>query len=245
MVTNFVQGESAVLSIQQASIYVDACFILAFLDEDDTRSDKVANLINAWMEKEIEMGISSHTFTEVVGILMKNKIERALKIYIENMENIKSKGIGCLSEDDRRDIVSIEAACNLYEIYQYIIKVRAESEDESKEVYAKELLKVGKRHAKRRSGLTAYYTNVVQIFEEFLYSMENHFKIKVEYISSDKKAIDAAAQYMKLYQLEAYDAMHLAIARNKCDYFITLDQDFIQNFLKKDKNLQTKVIVFA
>ena len=74
--------------------------------------------------------------------------------------------------------------------------------------------------------------------------MENHFKIKVEYISSDKKAIDAAAQYMKLYQLEAYDAMHLAIARNKCDYFITLDQDFIQNFLKKDKNLQTKVIVF-
>ena len=37
------------------------------------------------------MGISSHTFTEVVGILMKNKIERALKIYIENMENIKSK----------------------------------------------------------------------------------------------------------------------------------------------------------
>ena len=30
MVTNFVQGEGAVLSIQQASIYVDACFILAF-----------------------------------------------------------------------------------------------------------------------------------------------------------------------------------------------------------------------
>ncbi|WP_439020363.1 hypothetical protein [Bacillus thuringiensis] len=52
MVTNFVQDEGAVFSIQQASIYVDACFILAFLDEDDPRSEKVANLINAWMEKK-------------------------------------------------------------------------------------------------------------------------------------------------------------------------------------------------
>ena len=30
MVTNFVQGEDAVLSIQQASIYVDACLFWHF-----------------------------------------------------------------------------------------------------------------------------------------------------------------------------------------------------------------------
>ena len=243
MVTNLVKDEGAVLSIQQASIYVDACFILAFLDEDDPRSEKVANLINAWMEKEIKIEISSHTFTEVVGILMKNKVERALKIYRDNMENIKSNGIECLSEDDRRDIVSIEASCNLYKIYEYIIERRMKAGDNSTDVYAKELLKVGKRHTERRNGLTTYYINAVKTFEEFIYSMEDYFGIKIEYVSSDKEAIEDAAQYIYLYQLDSYDAMHLAIARKKCDYLVTLDRDFIYNFSQADEKLN-KIIVF-
>lgn len=246
MVSNFIQSEDAVSNIRQASVYVDACFILSFLDEDDKRSDKVASLIDAWREKDVRMGISTHTFAEVVGVLTKNMVERSLNIYMDNLECIESEeGLSCLVEDDRRDIISIKAARNLYRIYQYIIRKRQESGNTNKEIFAKELLKVGKGHDKRRELLGEYYIHSVQVFEEFLYSMEEYFDIQIEILAADYDTMIAASQYITLYQLESYDAMHLALARNKYDFFVTLDKDFIQDFPKKDEQLTTKVIFVA
>ncbi|WP_078430512.1 type II toxin-antitoxin system VapC family toxin [Alkalihalobacterium alkalinitrilicum] len=242
---NLLLSEQCVTNIMQASVYVDACFILAYLDEDDERTDKVANFIDNWSNNQIKMGISSHIFAEVVGVLLINKVERSLAIYTDHTDDIELYGLSKLSEEDQRDILSVEAAKNLYEIKESI-KQKNNNEGEEHKVTARDILKVGKRHEKRKELLEIFYGYSLQMFEEFIYNMQEHFSIEVEILSTDYSTIETASQYIRLHKLESYDAIHLTMAKkNSYDYFVTLDKDFIQDFTEFDQNFLTNVIYVA
>ncbi|MCP8970032.1 PIN domain-containing protein [Ectobacillus ponti] len=239
-----MKGLDAVSNIKQASVYVDACFILAFLDEADRRSVKVAALLDSWKHREIRLGISSHTFTEVIGVLMANTIMRALQIYREKQSDIASDGLAALTEEEKRDIVSIDAARCIHEIVHTLLRSPKKHYSHERAM-VRDILKVGKTKPARRELLGECYTRSVQVFQGFIYSLREHFGIQVEILSSNEKTLHTASQYMTLYQLESYDAVHLALARNQYDFFITLDKDFIQDYKKKDRNLQTKVVFMS
>lgn len=54
-----------------------------------------------------------------------------------------------------------------------------------------------------------------------------------------------ALSQMRLFQLEAYDALHYAIATyNGYNYFATLDGDFVHNLYSKNSNA-TKIVKIA
>jgi predicted nucleic acid-binding protein len=53
---------------KQASVYVDACFCLAYIDPLDSRGDKVAEIIDKWSSENLEcVYISNHVMSEIVN----------------------------------------------------------------------------------------------------------------------------------------------------------------------------------
>ncbi|MCC3359129.1 hypothetical protein [Bacillus sp. REN16] len=45
-----------------ASIYLDACFILTYLDKTDSRRTEVARVLDVWADfEDVVIGISNHT----------------------------------------------------------------------------------------------------------------------------------------------------------------------------------------
>ncbi|MFE8696058.1 hypothetical protein ACFYKT_06800 [Cytobacillus sp. FJAT-53684] len=63
----------------QASVAVDACFLLAYLDTDDPRGDKFSELFDTWSKENItELVITNKVAAEVVHNLFKNTIRDVL-----------------------------------------------------------------------------------------------------------------------------------------------------------------------
>ncbi|MFC0296452.1 hypothetical protein [Geobacillus jurassicus] len=76
----------------QASIYIDACFILSYMDSDDRRGDKVCEIPQKWHNEGVaKLGISTHVFGEVVHNLLIQEILLPLEIYHKNQSNLRPK----------------------------------------------------------------------------------------------------------------------------------------------------------
>jgi signal-transduction protein with cAMP-binding, CBS, and nucleotidyltransferase domain len=70
---------------KQASVYVDACFCLAYIDPLDSRGDKVAEIIDKWSSENVEcVYISNHVMSEIVNNLFKSNILYILELYHTN-----------------------------------------------------------------------------------------------------------------------------------------------------------------
>jgi hypothetical protein len=68
-----------------ASIYLDACFILTFLDLDDNRHPEVARVLDVWSDHPgVILGVSNHTVAEVINRLFQIKILGTLEVYHQN-----------------------------------------------------------------------------------------------------------------------------------------------------------------
>ncbi|NNU83783.1 hypothetical protein ETC05_07930 [Geobacillus sp. BMUD] len=66
----------------QASIYIDACFILSYMDSDDPRGDKVCEILQKWDHEGIhKLGISTHVFGEVLHNLFIQEVLLPLETY--------------------------------------------------------------------------------------------------------------------------------------------------------------------
>jgi predicted nucleic acid-binding protein len=222
-------------SIKQASnvsIYIDACFILSFLDEDDYYSEKIADMIDAWAHQGNIVGISTHTFAEVVNVLLKHKIERSLEVYILNKDNLETTGLSCLTAEEILDLINLESAKFFYQIY-----------NDNNEDRAYKIIKRAKKDRTKKHLINVYYERALSVYQEFLYSLEEYFDIKIEILSSREEEHQAALQYMSLFQLETHDAVHFSIAKNyNYEYFITLDGDFNHIVNSLDPTLKTKII---
>jgi predicted nucleic acid-binding protein len=88
-----------------------------------------------------------------------------------------------------------------------------------------------------------FYNNAIDRYNEFLSGISKDFHI--EFLSTDLNIQNLALSQMRFFQLEAYDALHYAIATyNGYNYFATLDGDFVHN-LYSESPTATKIVKIA
>ncbi|MED3748398.1 PIN domain-containing protein [Geobacillus stearothermophilus] len=98
----------------------------------------------------------------------------------------------------------------------------------------------------KRNKLQIFYNNSIDRYNEFLSALRQHFHI--EFLTTDANIQDLALAQMRLFQLEAYDALHYAIATyHHYGYFATLDGDFVHTLYNQDLDLApiTKIVKIA
>ncbi|QHA94066.1 PIN domain-containing protein [Bacillus sp. N1-1] len=99
----------------------------------------------------------------------------------------------------------------------------------------KEIVKSYKENYRDRASLNQFYTAVLTIYNLLCKSLEDDFHIKINHISSDERTFQIAEGFMRNYQLEIKDALHLAAAyNNKATHFATLDSDFVHQLYTED-----------
>lgn len=230
----------------QASVYLDACFILAYLDKTDTRKLEVADALDVWAENDVKLGYSNHTFTEVTHRLFQMLVLGSIQIYHEKKDllNRTRNGFDKLRDQERIKLINLDSARYLYRV--------AKNEDilrfYKKEVSANvgELIKRSKEDQNKRYLLDIYYHLALKIFNEFIRKMREDLDFDIVLLSDGFEENELAKVHMQLTQLDPTDSIHLAIARiNEYNYLATLDSDFVHNYYSNIDGLGMKIIKVA
>jgi predicted nucleic acid-binding protein len=231
----------------QASIYVDACFLLTYLDLDDYRGDKVAKIIDRWSEAGIkEISISNHVVGEVIHNLFKNRIREVLSIAYKISKSKKYKHFKYDPNEEELEIIGDRKTAD--RLMRLVPESKLEILLKEKELYYNidQLVKEFKnQYSANREGLHCYYNHAVDTFENIIRDL-SAININTVTLSSDETTQQVANSYMRLQQLDAHDALHLAVARvHGCHYFATLDGDFIHSYYSKEYMGEMKIIRIA
>lgn len=231
-----------------ASIYLDACFILTYLDKTDHRRIEVARVLDVWADyDDVTLGMSNHTVAEVINRLFQILVLGSLQVYHENNQLINQtrNGYQQLQEVDKQKLLDLDSTRYLYslakksEIMKYYRK--------EININTAELIKLAKVDEGKRSKLDVFYNAAVSSFSAFITSMRDELEFNVEILDSLADShYDMAISNMRIMQLDIIDSFHLAIAQeNDYDFLATLDSDFVHNFYQKNPSLSTRIIKVA
>ncbi|MED4353583.1 PIN domain-containing protein [Schinkia azotoformans] len=219
--SSIIQYEDVFLQdFSQASVYVDACFILAYMDSTDPRGDNVSLILEKWKSDGIkQIGISNHVIAEVLHNLFKQEVLLALEIYHKKIVSKNKKQLIFDSE------ILEEGASFLYSICKKNIP---HFYKKGFNINVSELIKDAKRFESQRHKLQPFYNNALTRYNEFIAGIQKEFKI--EFLNSNEEIQELSKAYMRLFQLESYDAFHYAVAQYyQYTYFATLDGDFVHD----------------
>jgi predicted nucleic acid-binding protein len=229
------------MDFSQAFVYPDACFMLSFLDSDDHRGDDVAKLIDMWKDRNVTIGLSTHVYQEVVGVLFKNTILRSLEI--QSSLELGKKRMPALTSLDHKGLVNPESARFLYKVGRQVKMI----DDRGKfkgSVF--DLLKYAKERELEKSLLQPYYSTASQEYTDFITLLTANFNVFTEVLETNGTILDTANSFTHLLQLDSTDAVHYAIAvENDYNYLVTLDGDFSNATYDNIPNLKTNVIKVA
>lgn len=231
-----------------ASIYLDACFVLAYLDKSDHRRYEVGRTLDLWADHEdVTLGMSNHTVAEVINRLFQMIILGSLQVYNENNKLINQtrNGYDKLSPREKEKLIDLDSARYLYGL--------AKKEDilrfYHKEVVVNitDLIKIAKTNEAKRSKLNVFYDLAVKKFEMFIDGMRDDLGFQVEFLDSNANPhYSVAKNNMRFMQLDITDSFHLAIAQsNGYNYLATLDSDFVHNFYPNTPSYSTRIIRIA
>lgn len=226
-----------------ASVYLDACFILAYLDKTDSRKLDVADALDFWAENKVRIGYSNHTFTEVTTRIFQMLVLGSLEIYHKKKHflNNTRDGFDKLSDQERVKLINFDSARYLYRVAKNEEILRFSNKKVSANV--SELIKRAKENQSKRYLLDVYYHLALQHFKEFIRKMREQLELDVELLSDGFEENELAKVHMQLTQLDPTDSIHLAITRmNKYDYLPTLDSDFVHNYYSNIDGLGMKII---
>lgn len=222
------------INYHQASINLDACFILAYFDFNDYRGDRVAEILNKWSKDKVKnLVISTYVLGEVIHNLFKNLIR-------EDIVNLNNKNYSELVGDVKTVDRMLKIVPKDYKNYfkkTDVLNINVDT-----------LMKEFKRlYPSNRVGLDIYYNEAVDKFSEFINYLYNDLNIEVITPPSDTTTKDLALLNMRIQQLSIYDAYHIAItSQYQFDYFATLDGDFEQNYYSKNESqTEVKIIKIA
>lgn len=246
---SFILGGEQIdqIDFSGASIYLDACFIISYIDLPDSRRPEVARVLDVWSEYPgVVLGMSNHTVAEVINRLFKIKVLGALEVYQTNNSRINQikNGYDLLSEEDKIKLVDLKGAQFLSGLAKRE-KISFNRNDANAKVM--KLIKLAKEDENKRQLLDVFYEAAVTTFEEFIYQMTEDVGFdKIEILNSTAKiSYPTAKVNMKMLQLDITDSFHLAIAHeNRYHYLATLDGDFVNNFYSRS-SVTTKIIKVA
>jgi predicted nucleic acid-binding protein len=236
-------------TFSQASIYLDACFILAYLDSDHDKSNACADLIDYWSDEGVTLGISRLTFVEVTNRILQSGILGSIQVYNEHQYVLDTKrnGIMSLPTEERRKLIDVDAARMLYRMAKRENVLKWYNKEIS--VPVRDLLKQAKQ-SPNRGLLDPYYNFAVEVFTGFIFSMTQDFGFQLKILESDPPPSNtdfhATMQYIRLLQLEPFDALHLALANlHGYQYLATLDGDFVHQGYPGIGELTTNILQIA
>lgn len=218
-------------SYEQASFYVDACFLLAFLDESgDDEGELVERVLLKMEQVNIDcVYISNHVVSEVIHHLylgnIYNVIYTAYRKFKLNQELTK----------DEVDLLGDPFVAK--KLMELVDQRQLNQMRNSQNVYLpiKEIIKVYKERYRDRDSLNHYYETVVDRFNFLCFTLTDSFNIKIKHVASDQETFYRAQDFMRELQLEIKDSLHLALAKQyEADFFVTLDGDFVHNFYDED-----------
>lgn len=239
--TKFIIDSSDVKeqNFKQASIAIDACFLLAYLDSDDPRGDKVSELLDLWSKEQImEIVISNNVAAEVVNNLFKNNIRNVL--YLMHKKN--SRGYKLTSED--YSIIGDYQTAN--KLTSLVEKKKLDKLVYNGEFYHNigSIIKEYKVTTTDRAGLHQYYNHAIDTFQDLLRDLSVYLDFRVttpEINDNDLK--DLAFSIMRIQQLDVFDAFHIASSKlHGCNYFATLDNDFIHTYYSEGDVGELKIV---
>ena len=156
--------EASLNKKEQAFYYLDACFILAYLDSDDVRGEKVAEMLDEWSENKSKVCISNQTFIEVCHTRFKRNIIQAIELVDRNHAKIQKYGMHSLSSDTLHLMVEPNSA----EYLHSIAKKNKYFQNRNKFVGdVNELVKIVKERMQGRQHLKSFYQSAVDKYNEF------------------------------------------------------------------------------
>lgn len=210
--------------VTQASVYLDACFILAAINIDDHRYELVMKVLDHMADQGIRLVTNAHVTSEVVSNLLKIKILRALQVYHEYI-SIPPNRQRPLTAEQNKELIHFAATKAIYD------QAKAKgflNVDNRRKVNCNpyNLLKFLKQLPRQRVLLAHFYKSAQSTYREFKELLRDYgFTIEYGVAGEDTELL--ALAYTHLYQLDMPDALHLACARwERCDLFLTLDGDF-------------------
>lgn len=241
----FVQFYSGAFhkDFSQASVYLDACFILGYLDTKHPYITRIDALIDKWIDCGVTVGISNHVFQEVVNTLLINEIHTVIELaYLKNSSNPIHQKIWEKQNEVEHDRMGDEGVAKQLLHLAGKERVQKRYQGYNVTINVKDLLKQAKSHISDREKLNRYYQNALHVYNAFLEGLAD-LGIAVRHLESDHLALDTAKAYMQLFQLEPADALHLALARvNEFDYLVTLDSDYVHNLYRKELTGPTQIL---
>jgi predicted nucleic acid-binding protein len=234
----------------KASIYLDACFIIKSLDQNSSAlKTKVISLLEKWADSDdINILLSPYTASEVIHIILKNLIYRAIEL-----ENKKVNGtdMNILEQTYYR---MIPATSLLYScVDKNALKQIIESPDNSYINVTKLLKDVkSKCSPSELQSLNFYYHQAVNTFLTHLSGWKRLGLKNIHIINLNEDVYNTALMYIQAFLLETNDAFHLASTENfkKTNpgtetYFVTLDKDFTTSMFKTASDLSARIIRIA
>jgi predicted nucleic acid-binding protein len=234
-----------------ASIYLDACFILTYLDLDDNRRSEVARVLDVWSDHPgVILGVSNHTVAEVINRLFQMKVLGALEVYHQNNKLINQTrdGFNTLTTGQKMKLLDLDGAKFLYTVAKREDIMSFYNRNVNVSVKVMELIKLAKKDEEKRNKLDVFYRAAVDTFEEFVQEMTDKLGFEaIEILNSTADiSYPAAKIFMQLFQLDITGSFHLALAQeNEYKYLATLDGDFVNNFYSRDTSLSTRIIKIA
>jgi predicted nucleic acid-binding protein len=230
------------LNFNKASIAVDACFLLAYLDMDDSRGDRVSILLDKWSTDKVnELVIPNKVAAEIIHNLFKNNIRNVL--YLIHKINTNSYKP---TMEELKIIGDLKTARNLA---KYLPKPKLDELVRSGELYysIENLLKDFKAQEVNRDGLHTYYNHAVETFQGTIRDLLIDLSITVTTPDLDDNILqELALNIMRIQQLDVFDAFHIASATlYGCHFFATLDSDFIHTYYSKDSMGDLKILKIA
>lgn len=210
--------------VTQASVYLDACFILAAINVDDHRHDLVMRVLDHMTDQGIRWVTNTHVSTEVVNNLFKIKILRALQLYHEyvTIPVHRRRPLTAEQNDELIDLQAIKAIYHQAKATGYLTSGR----NNTVRVNPYDLMKFLKQLPRQRLLLSSFYKSARSTYLGFKELLED-YGFTIDYGFLDENIEGLALAYTYLYQVDMADAVHLASARwYQCDLFLTLDSDF-------------------
>ena len=218
----------------QASVFLDACFLLVFSDASDPRNMSVEKLVLHWAGNGIKkVGISSHVYGEVVHNLFKRQIMEAL--YLAGEELLYGRKLSAEQQLQRGDLELADqmvALVGVSKVRALVRHVRSGRPVSRFHVNVPRLIKQIKEDpmyvTRYRRSLSGHYEWTKNVFPNVVHTLTAMgIDVQWETFLPEKDRPDVEF-ILSSYQLDVHDAIHFAISKNRgYQYLATLDKDYL------------------
>jgi len=229
-----------------ATIYLDACFIVTFFDESDSRQSDLIESLATWSGfDDVTLAVSNHTISESVNTFFHLDILTTIDTYhrYNSIINQQRNGYQQLSQHIKELIGDLNSARFIYKVAKDTGLLDLYNHQRNASAKINPLIKAIKEDfPEKRDLIDVYYGNAVARFNYFLQKVESNLGFNIQICNSGQTEMELALSQIRLFQLEPADAYHLAVTHLQCDFLATLDSDFVNGNYTNAQGVNAQIL---